>query len=259
MKFRYAIAKMPASTYINGLTSSLHGKPDLPSTIKQHEAYCRALAQCGLEVTLLEADERYPDSTFTEDTAILGHNFAVITNPGAESRKGETEAIEAAMKKFPSVHRIHHIKPPGTVDGGDICEAEETFFIGISERTNEEGARQLAAILKDEGYRPVFVDIRGSQKLLHLKSGIAYLSHQNLVVIDELTGRPEFQNYRHVRIRPEEEYAANCVKVNDHVLFAAGYPVLQKDLAELGYDLIVLDMSEYRKQDGGLSCLSLRF
>jgi dimethylargininase len=259
MKFRYAIAKKPAKTYADGLTSGQYGKPDLAITMLQHEAYCRALEQCGLEVTLLAEDNRYPDSTFTEDTAVIGRGFAVITNPGAESRKGETQAILAALRDFPDIHRIHHIWSPGTVDGGDVCEAEDVYFIGVSQRTNEEGANQLSMILKDEGYRPVMIDIRRIKSLLHLKSGIAYLSHKNLVIIDELAGLPVFQDYRLVRIRPEENYASNCIKVNDRVLFASGYPILTKELSDLGYDLLTLDMSEYRKMDGGLSCLSLRF
>ena len=259
MIFRYAIAKKPADTFAYGLTSGQYGKPDLSVTMKQHEAYCRALEQCGLEVTLLPADDRYPDSIFTEDNAVIGSGFAVITNPGADSRKGETEAIETALKNFPSIHRIHHITPPGTVDGGDICEAEDVFFIGVSQRTNEQGARQLSMILSDEGYHPVFVDIRAIKPLLHLKSGIAYLSHKNLVIIDELAGLPVFQDYRRICIQPEENYASNCVKINDRVLFASGYPILAKVLSDLGYDLLTLDMSEYRKMDGGLSCLSLRF
>lgn len=259
MRFKYAVAKKPGGSYVNGLTSGLHGKPDIEKVYEQHQAYCQALKECGLSVTVLPPDERYPDSTFTEDTAVIGRSYAVITNPGAESRKGEIEAIETALSAFPAIHRMHRITPPGTLDGGDICEAEDVFFIGLSQRTNEEGARQLSVILKDEGYRPVVVDVRSSKTLLHLKSGLAYLSHKNIVIVDELAGHPAFQNFRHVRVQPQEEYAANCVKVNDRVLLAEGYPILAEKLREMGYDLLILDMSEFRKMDGGLSCLSLRF
>jgi dimethylargininase len=259
MRFKYAVAKKPGSSYVNGLTSGLYGQPTIEKVYEQHEAYCQALKECGLSVTILPPDERYPDSTFTEDTAVIGRGFAVITNPGADSRKGEIEAIETALNSFTVIHRIHHITPPGTLDGGDICEAEDVYFIGLSQRTNEEGARQLSIILKDEGYRPVLVDIRTSKTLLHLKSGIAYLSHKNLVIVDELASHPAFQDFQQVRVQPHENYAANCIKVNDRVLLAEGYPILAERLTELGYDLLILDVSEFRKMDGGLSCLSLRF
>lgn len=259
MRYKYAITKKPGNSYVNGLTSGLYGVPLMEKTIRQHEAYCRALEECGLSVTTLDTDERYADSTFTEDTAVIGRGFAVITHPGADSRKGEIEAVREALAAFPIIHRTHPITPPGTLDGGDICEAEDIFFIGLSQRTNEEGARQLSVILKDEGYRPVVVDIRASKTLLHLKSGLAYLSHKNLIVVDELAGHPALQDFRLVRVQPQEEYAANCIKVNDRLLFAEGYPILEEKLRELGYDLLILDVSEFRKMDGGLSCLSLRF
>lgn len=255
--FLYAIARKPAATFSNGLTTANLGKPDLATTLKQHDAYCSTLRQCGLEVTILEADPRYPDSTFVEDTAVLTSKSAVITNPGAGSRKGEVVEIEATLTRF--YKKMFTITSPGTVDGGDICEAGCRFFIGISARTNEQGGRQLAELLAKEGYGTVFVDIRGMKDLLHLKSGIAYLGDDTLVLVDALAGRPEFNAYNIIRVKPEENYAANCVRVNNYVLLAEGFPQLKKTIEMQGYKVKLLNVSEFQKMDGGLSCLSLRF
>ena len=277
-----AIVRLPAPNFAEGLTTADLGIPNYERALKQHEDYCAALEQCGLTLIRLEADPRHPDSTFVEDTAILTealpHGRAsppasakthpltqvvltkpqvVLTRPGAPSRSGEVESMRRVLADFfPSLGEINS---PGTLDGGDICEAGNHFFIGISERTNEAGAQQLAELLAPFGYTSSFVDIRGLAGILHLKSGIAWLSDRRLVVIDGLAERREFVDYDLVRVNDSEAYAANCVRVNDHVLVAAGYPAFEGILRELGYRTIVLDMTEFQKMDGGLSCLSLRF
>ena len=154
---------------------------------------------------------------------------------------------------------MHSIQEPGTLDGGDICEAGNHFFIGISQRTNEAGAQQLAGLLTSHGYTYSFVDMRNVKDILHLKSGVAYLGDNRLVVTDALGNRKEFRGYDLVRVSADEEYAANCVRVNDCVLVAAGYPGFEQTLGNLGYKTIALEMTEFQKMDGGLSCLSLRF
>ena len=233
------------------------GAPNYARALQQHEAYCEALEECGLTLTHLKADERYPDSTFVEDTAVVTKRCAILTLPGAVSRVGEVESIAAALSTFYS--ELHSIDQPGTIDGGDVCEAENHFFIGISQRTNEAGAQQLAAWLASFGFTSSFVDIRGVQNILHLKSGLAYLGDNRLALIDALADHKEFRGYDHVRVTAGEEYAANCVRVNDRVLVAAGYPSFAGTLRELGYKPIALEMTEFQKMDGGLSCLSLRF
>jgi dimethylargininase len=145
------------------------------------------------------------------------------------------------------------------VDGGDICEAGHHFFIGISERTNEEGGRQMAEFLKKEGFTSSFVQVAGIPGILHLKSGLAFLGSNRLVLIEAFAGLPQFKEYDIFRVDEAENYAANCVWVNDHLIMAKGYPKLSQSLVHHGYQVLSLDMSEYRKMDGGLSCLSLRF
>ena len=255
--FTKAIVRIPAATFADGLTTVDMGIPDFNKTIEQHRRYCEALEQCGLALTHLEADVDHPDSTFVEDVAILTEHGAILTLPGADSRAGEVQNIKKPLAQFYA--EWAEIRPPGTLDGGDICEAGNHFIIGISLRTNQDGGNQLAHWLSARGYTSDFVDIRGVPGILHLKSGISYIGDNRMVVIDSLADHPAFKKFELVRVEPREDYAANCVRVNDHILMASGFPVLQKSLENLGYSIIPLDMSEYQKMDGGLSCLSLRF
>lgn len=254
---RRAIVRAPAATFADGLTTADLGRPETGRALEEHAAYCRALEQCGLSVLRLPADPLNPDSTFVEDTAVVVPGGVVLTRPGAPSRAGEVEAIRRLLQGRRL--RVRAIEPPGTLDGGDVCEAGTGFFIGISRRTNEEGARQFGALLAEAGCRAAFVDVRGLPGILHLKSGLAWLGGRRLVVWDSLAGRAEFGGWDVLRVEPDEHYAANCLRVNDTVLVAAGFPGLEASLRGLGYNVLPLDMSEFRKMDGGLSCLSLRF
>ncbi|MFN2510644.1 MAG: dimethylarginine dimethylaminohydrolase family protein [Pyrinomonadaceae bacterium] len=255
--FSRAIVRPPSANFAEGLTSVRSGAPVYAQALKQHDAYCAGLEVCGLKLARLQADERYPDSTFVEDVAVITERGAILAHPGAPSRTGEVEGVKEALGKFYST--LRSIKNPGTLDGGDICEAGNHFFIGISERTNENGAQQLAEWLGSLDYTSSFMDIRRVNGILHLKSGLAYLGDNRLVVIEAISNRKDFRGYDLIVVDTQEGYAANCVRVNEHVLLAAGYPELEKSLSKLGYQTIALEMSEFQKMDGGLSCLSLRF
>lgn len=255
--FTRAIVRIPGSNFADGLTSVSLGTPHFDQVLEQHAHYCDALRGCGLELTVLEHDLRHPDSTFVEDTAIVTPQAAILTRPGAASREGEVAAIRPSLEGFYS--RTFTIDPPGTVDGGDICEAEDHFFIGISLRTNEEGARQLAVHLNALGYTTSTIDVRAMRTILHLKSGISYIGDNTLVVMEEMAANRQFDRFHLFRISPADSYAANCVRVNDHVLIAEGFPHLREELIARGFSPLVLNMSEFQKMDGGLSCLSLRF
>ena len=252
-----ALVRPPAANFAAGLTTVDLGAPVYECALEQHEAYCAALERCGLSLIRLAADERYPDSTFVEDTAVLTERCAILTRPGAPSRADEVIRIGAELVQF--YPALHSIRAPGTLDGGDVCEAGNHFFIGISQRTNESGAQQLSAILAQTGYTSTLVDIRNVKGILHLKSGLACLAGNRLAVIEALAAREEFHGYDLVRVHLGEDYAANCVSVNDHVLVAAGFPAFDQTLQSLGHQTLALDMSEFQKMDGGLSCLSLRF
>jgi dimethylargininase len=255
--FSKAIVRAPSRNFASGLTSVDLGAPVFERALEQHEAYCEALASCGLDVICLNPDERYPDATFVEDTAVLTPRGAVITRPGAASRLGEIDSIAPVLREY--YRELHSISEPGTVDGGDVCEAGEHFFIGVSQRTNVEGAQQLARLLDSFGYSSRLIDIRGLSNILHLKSGLAYLGGKHLVVIEALRSHKEFSGYELIRLNSAEEYAANCLALNGRVLIAAGFPALKDELDQRGYQTIALDMSEFQKMDGGLTCLSLRF
>jgi dimethylargininase len=255
--FTNAIVRNPGSNFDAGLTTVDYGRPEYELVLEQYRSYCAALVECGLAVTTLECDLRFPDSTFVEDTAVLTARGAVLMRPGAASRAGEVDAMRPAILEF--FPALLSIEEPGTVDGGDICEAEDHFFIGLSHRTNEEGARQLAAHLAGFGYTSSTIDVRAMTTILHLKSGISYIGDNTLVVMDEMAQNDAFRAFNLIRVSEEESYAANCVRVNDRVLVAAGFPRLTAELRTGGFDPLLLEMSEFQKMDGGLSCLSLRF
>ena len=256
-RFTSAIVRPPARNFADGLTTVDLGRPDVDLALQQHAAYCAALERHGCAVTALPANERYPDSTFVEDTALILPGIgAILARPGATSRAGEVDGIAEALR-----HRfalLAQIVAPGTLDAGDVCEAGNHVFIGISHRTNAAGAAQLATWLASHRYSSSTVDIRDIDSILHLKSGIAALESQRLVLINALADHPAFADYDIVRVPAGEEYGANCVRINDVVFTSAGQPTFDATLRALGYRLEVLDMSEYRKMDGGLSCLSLR-
>ena len=253
-----AIVRSPSRNFAAGLTSSGLPAPDHALAVKQHDEYCLALQSLGLRLTRLPADERYPDSTFVEDTAIVTERVAVITLPGAQSRRSEVDDIKHTLLQFYS--SVQTVTSPGTLDGGDVCQVEDHFFIGISERTNEDGAKQLSGILNSAGYASTFIDIQNlSPRLLHLKSGLAYLGAHKLIVDAELSARAEFQQFEKICPKADEAYAANCLAFGNTVLIAAGYPLFEVQLRQLGFNTRALDMSEFQKMDGGLSCLSLRF
>ncbi len=255
--FSKAIVRVPSENFADGLTSVDLGVPDFETALEQHRAYCEALVRCGLELIELEADARFPDSTFVEDTAILTEKCAVIMQPGAPSRSGEILSMTGTLAQY--YDKLDRITSPGTIDGGDVCQRDNHFLIGISDRTNEEGAQQLSTYLQAAGFTSNHVDIRGIDGLLHLKSGISYLGEDRVLVTEALAGGNEFEGLELVEVPAREEYAANCIRVNEYLLFAAGFPKLRNKLEVLGYNLIELEVSEFQKMDGGLSCLSLRF
>lgn len=254
--FRHAIVRLPAPSFAYGLTTSGLGAPDHALALAQHAAYCTALERCGLALTRLPADNRFPDSTFVEDPAVLTPAGAILTRPGAPSRTGEVAEMRGPLSLV--YDHFDTIEEPGTLDGGDVCEADGHVLIGLSRRTNEEGARQLAAILAKGGFTSAMIDVRGAG-LLHLKTGLSYAGHGRMIAIDALRRHEALDPYEIVTVEPDEAYAANSILVNGRILLPAGHPRLRGALEALGYQVLALEMSEFQKMDGGLSCLSLRF
>ena len=254
MLFTRAIVRVPCKEIVNGLTTSNLGKPDYKKALEQHTKYIELLKQCGLAVTILQPDSNYPDSVFVEDTAVITPHCAIITNPGAHSRRGEIVEIKEVLKKF--FTNIEHIQSPGTLDGGDIIMVGDHCYIGLSKRTNLAGAQQIIKILNKYGITSSIVHLK---KVLHLKSGVTYLENNNLVAAGEFIKKQDFQKFNIIEIDEDENYAANCVWINGVVLVPKDFPKAKKAIESAGYNTVEVDVSEFRKIDGGLSCLSLRF
>lgn len=252
--FRNAIVRLPAPSIINGLTSANLGKPDFAKVLEQHSLYIDLLKRLGLVIEILPSAEMYPDSTFIEDVALCTKSCAIITSPGAESRRGETEGINIVLSKY--YENIEKISLPGTIEAGDIMMAGDHFYIGISERTNNDGADQMIRILLKYGMTGSKVPLK---KILHLKSGVSYLENNTMLVCGELADNEAFNKYNRIVIDKDECYAANSLWINGKVIVPQGFPKTREKIGLAGLETFTLDVSEFRKVDGGLSCLSLRF
>jgi dimethylargininase len=251
--FTRAITRRPARNFADGLTSADLGRPEFARMIEQHGAYVRALESLGLQVALLDPLEDHPDGHFVEDAAVVLPGVAVITRPGAKSRRGEERAMAAVLADF---KRTVAIEAPGTLDGGDVLLAGRRAFVGLSSRTNEEGARQLGAVLSAEGYEWHTVPVGAG---LHLKSSVNHLGGNALALTEDFAALEQFAGFDHVVVDAEEVYAANTLWINGTLLTPAGYPRTRRRLEALGLPIVELEMGEVRKMDGGLTCLSLRF
>ncbi|WP_367606169.1 dimethylarginine dimethylaminohydrolase family protein [Legionella sp. W05-934-2] len=256
MYFHRAIVRTPSQSIAKGLTSSAElGVVDYSNACQQHHNYVDALKCCGLEVTTLGALDDFPDACFVEDPAVLTPEFALCTRPGAPSRMDEVAFIEPLLAElYPQ--NLHHIQSPGFLDGGDVLQIERHFYIGLSARTNLAGAEQLIAILKQYDYQASIVSF---ENMLHLKTGVSYIANQTLLIQHHLVDCPTFNEFHKIIVEPEESYAANSIMINDKMLMPAGFPRTIKAVEQAGYAVIPVDLSEFRKIDGGLSCLSLRF
>lgn len=252
--YEHAIARTPAVTMTDGLREHDAGAPDVDLALTQHEAYLVALRAFGLRVHVLPPDPHFPDSVFVEDTALLTPKVAILTRPGAPSRRGEVAGIAAAVRE--TFDEVETVAAPGTVDGGDIVAADGRYVIGLSARTNVEGAGQVTAILRRFGYRATTVAVR---EALHLKSGVSCLDQGRLLVTRTYDAEPAFDGFERIVVPDEEAYAANALWLNGRVLLPAAYPRTADLVAKAGYDVMALEMSEFRKVDGSLTCLSLRW
>lgn len=257
--YKTAIAVRVGRTFQNGLTGSWRpgtdlGAPDYVKACLQHDCYVAALRQCGVEVVVLDASEDYPDSTFVEDVAVLTKECAIITNPKPKSRKGEVIRIKTVLGEYYSV--IESVTCPGTLEGGDVLQIGDTFYIGISQRTNTDGAQQLSRVLTRYGYRVSIVPLGG---MFHLKCLVSRLGENYITIAETFASNEAFAGYNKVIVDEDEAYCCNVLSINGRVLIPSGYPKTKQKIAKAGFSVIELDMSEFQKQDGSLTCLSLRF
>jgi dimethylargininase len=251
--FTHAITRKPGENFARGLTPFKHEMPSYELIVKQHEAYVETLRSFGLEVIGLDALQDYPDAHFVEDTAVVTPDVAVIANPGAASRRGEVDTIAQVLARYRKTIRI---QAPGTLDGGDVLMVGTHFFIGLSERTNKEGAEQLGRILEAHGNTWTTVPVVAG---LHFKSSVNYVGKNTLLVTEDFADFDELKSYDKIVVDMDEAYACNTLLVNDLLITPKGFPATRKKLERMGFEIIELDMSEARKMDGGLTCLSIRF
>ena len=251
--FKHAIVRKPGRNFSEGITASNLGRTDYETALRQHDAYCETLVKCGLELLMLEPDPRFPDCPFVEDTAVVTEKFALIMRPGHSKRRGEEDEIKEVLSRC---KKLEIVESPGTADGGDILRVNDHFYIGLSERTNEEGAHQIESIMSKYGHTTSTITVENE---LHLKSAVNYLGNNNIVIQDAFMGLEEFEGLNKIIISENEKYAANCLLVNDFLLMPRGFPSAKENIRALDYRIIELNMTEFRKMDGGLTCLSIRY
>ena len=245
---RHALVRPPGRSFADAI-SSTGAAIDVCLAQHQHELYCDALRLAGVRVEVLPPDERYPDSCFMQDPALVIDGKAIIARPGAISRRGEEVLVAPLLgQHFPTIQ----IEAPGTLEGGDVLVLPDRVYVGESDRTNRSGIEQLRAALY-----PLPVEAIPVQGLLHLLSGVTYLGRNTLLASGSLASSPEFEGMQVLRVPTGEEYACNVLGLGETVIAPAGYGRTAAMLAHHGFRVMPVPVSEFAKADGGVTCLSL--
>lgn len=253
--YTHMIVRTPSKSMVDGLRREHTGTPDYELALEQHKKYIEALESLGMVVDVLPALEDYPDACFVEDVAVVTEKMAIITNPATKARNGEKDHIYETLKKYYPEDKIHFITE-GFVEGGDIVRADDHFYLGESDRSNEAGRKQFIDILNQYGYTGSSVPTDNG---LHIGSDMMYIKNNNMVITGEFVDMPVFDKFNKIIVDEDEAYAANVAWINGTVLMAEGYPKTKKKIEDLGYKTITLNNSEFKKIDGSITCLSLRF
>ena len=253
--FTRALARYPAPNFASGVTLSAHlGAPDCDLAMSQFEIYLQALRDCGLDVAVLPADDRFPDGHFVEDPFVIFHDLAFRCRSGEPTRENEGGSLEPYLAGL----RVILPPPDARIDGGDVLICADRVLVGLSERTNQTGVEALRRAL-----RTVKCDIRVDavpfSGVLHLKSGLTELAPNVLIHDPALKTDFDLSWARVITLPSEEGFAADVMPINDRLFVAAGCPNAFAAAREYYDDVVALDMSEFRKMDGGLTCLSLRY
>jgi dimethylargininase len=246
---RVALTRPVSATIADCELTFLDRQPiDAARAAAQHEAYERCLAEhCSVE--RLPAAPDLPDSVFVEDIAIVLDEIAIITRPGAESRRAETQSVEAALQRYRPLSRV---REPGTVDGGDILLLDRTMYAGRSQRTNDIGIAQLRALAK--GCDVVPVSFSGC---LHLKSAVTRVGERTLLINGDWVDGALFRGFETISVDPSEPHAANALRLDDVILFSASHPRTRRALERRGYHVETVDVSELEKAEAGVTCCSI--
>ena len=249
-----AIVRPPSESYAHAL-SAQQPRPaiDVGRARRQHAEYRAALRAAGVEVIELPPDERFPDSCFVQDCAVVWDKVAVVARFGAATRRGEQEAIRHALGAQP-YRRVGEIRSPGTLEGGDVLVCGARLIVGLSARTNRAGLAQLRDVLELEG---AVVDGLPVPEGLHLLSGITHLGHGMVLATDLYADLPIFGGLEVIPVPQAEAYAANALGLGSSVILPAGFPHTARLIAERGLEVLPVDLSEFAKADGGATCLAL--
>jgi len=226
---------------------------DLDEARRQHAAYERALDRLGCAIVRLPPEPDLPDSVFVEDTAVVLDEIAIITRPGASSRRPETESVARALEPFRPLARIDE---PGTLDGGDVLLAGRTIFVGRTPRTNGSGIESLERIARPFGYRVVPVDVRGC---LHLKSGVTLADASTIVVNPEWIDPAAFDGLDAIAVDPKEPFAGNVLRIDATVVIPEAFPRTRGRIELRGIQTVTVPASELAKAEGGVTCCSVIF
>jgi dimethylargininase len=224
---------------------------DYELAVRQHEAYCALLRDCGLRVIELTVNSTYPDSTFIEDTSFVADEIAVMARMGTDSRRGEVPGIEPVLAAY---RKIGHIRPPATLEGGDVLRVGRKAFVGLTPRTNRAGMSSLTTILQPVGYQVIPVTVRGC---LHLKSACTALDDDTLLVNPRWIDPDPFADFRAVPVPEQEPWAANTLVIDRSVCVHAGFSRTIELLQSLGYQVKTVDISELLKAEAGMTCSSI--
>lgn len=217
----------------------------------QHHEYVQALKQLGCDVVELPAEQHLPDSVFVEDTAFILPEVAVITRPGADSRKPETESIIRALTPY---RKLVHVHDPATVDGGDVLVTGKNIYVGLSTRSNQAAIDQLNEILEEFGYKVTGVEMRDC---LHLKTAVTRVDDSTLLINKNWVDTHHFETIKWIEVDPSEPFAANCLPVGDSIIFPTTFPKTCSKLEDAGYNVITVDVTELAKAEGAVTCCSL--
>lgn len=249
MSFTHVLVRSPGDSFSRAISSSA-APINVALAQRQHAEYRQALAAAGLVVETLPADERFPDSCFMQDPAVVIAGRAVIGRPGAASRRGEEEALAALLAaRFP----LSRIVAPGTLEGGDVLLLPDRVVVGRSGRTNAAGIAQLAVALADVGLPVYAAPVEG---YLHLMTAVTHLGRGMLLAVEGWP-LPPLADLEVLRVPPAEAYAANVLAIGDRVIMPAGYDRTAAMLAAAGFTVLPVPMSEFAKADGGVTCLAL--
>jgi len=249
-QLKYAVVRPVPDSYDHCLRTSQE-PIDVQLAKRQHAEYCNALQKLGLKLIWIKGDNTLPDSCFVEDTAVILEEKAVICNMKAKSRANEVVEVAKVLEKL---KEAHYIIPPATIDGGDVLKIEDKVLVGLSARTSENAVDQLREILEETDLKVFPVKIHN---VLHLKSACTYLGNHYVLLSRGHFNTGILRDYKRIVVPKSEEYAADCLAINGTVLVAEGYPKTKKLIEKEGFPVKELDVSEFRKGEGALTCLSI--